>query len=69
MIYDYRSVLHSIKDGIREFRITAGIQQGFTLGPFLWNIMYDGLHNMELSRGSHYHDCEASIDRVNRDFS
>lgn len=48
---DNRILLYETENGIEEYRITSGVPQGSILGPFLWNVMYDGLLNLDLPEG------------------
>lgn len=49
---DNRILLYETENGMKEYRITAGVPQGSVLGPFLWNVMYDGLLNLVLQEGA-----------------
>ncbi|KAI8122758.1 hypothetical protein CVS40_6573 [Lucilia cuprina] len=47
-----RTLLYETSNGIKEHQITVGVPQVSVLGPFLWNVMYDDLLNMELQQGA-----------------
>lgn len=39
------------EDGIKSYRTTCGVTQGFVLGPLFWIIMYRGLVTLDLPTG------------------
>ena len=47
-----RQLVYNTSSGPRGKHITSGAAQGFTLGPDLWNINYDGILKEDMPEGT-----------------
>ncbi|GBP71347.1 Retrovirus-related Pol polyprotein from type-1 retrotransposable element R1 2 [Eumeta japonica] len=56
-----RVLKYDTKNGPKEYGITGGIPQGSVLGPFLWNIMYEGLLRLTLLRSVNFVACADDV--------
>lgn len=45
------TLIYDTEEGPQEYRLTAGVLQGPVMGPFLWNITYDGLPKLTMPDG------------------
>lgn len=43
-----RSLLVEINNGLKEYNVTTGVSQVSFLGPLLWNIMYNGIFELDI---------------------
>ncbi|XP_058128439.1 uncharacterized protein LOC131292350 [Anopheles ziemanni] len=50
--FEGRVLHYSTEAGTSSRNITAGVPQGSILGPTLWNVMYDGVLDVELPEGA-----------------
>lgn len=47
-----RVLLYETDEEFKQYQITSSVPHESVLGPFLWNVMYDGLLNMRLPGGA-----------------